>query len=137
MKIFREVGFFGEKEIELNGKNIKPVDLTAKLLFPFWFPDKGERDFTILELFIEGYEDKKKSAYHYYLIDSYDTVENNSSMARTTGFTCCAAARYFLENGFKRKGICPPEFLGEDENVFNYIISYMKKKGIRIEHLKK
>jgi len=137
MKIFREVGFFGEKEIDVNGKSIKPVDLTAKLLFPFWSPDKGEKDFTLLELFIEGNEDGKKLSHHYFIFDSYDPVENNSSMARTTGFTCCAAARYFLENGFERKGICPPEILGEDEKVFDYIISYMKKKEIRIDHSKK
>jgi lysine 6-dehydrogenase len=132
MKIFRETGFFSEKEIELNGKKIKPVDLTAKLLFPFWSPEKGEKDFTILELFIEGVENEKQSTHHYYMIDSYDPEENNSSMARTTGFTCCAAARYLLEYGFERKGICPPEYLGEDEIFYDYILSYLNKKKIII-----
>jgi saccharopine dehydrogenase-like NADP-dependent oxidoreductase len=56
-------------------------------------------------------------------------------MARTTGFTCCAAARYLLEHKYERKGICPPEYLGEDDNCFNYIISYLKKKSIRIDYL--
>jgi lysine 6-dehydrogenase len=134
MKVFRETGFFSEEEIELNGKKIKPVELTAKLLFPFWSPEKGEKDFTILELFIEGIENEKKSKHHYYMIDSYDPKENNSSMARTTGFTCCAAARYLLENGFDKKGICPPEFLGEDENFYDYILSYLKHKKINIVH---
>jgi lysine 6-dehydrogenase len=137
MKIFREVGFFSEKEIEVNGKKIKPVDLTAKLLFPFWSPHKGEKDFTLLELLIEGNENGKKSSHHYFVFDEYDPKDDNSSMARTTGFTCCAAARYLLDHNFDRKGICPPEYLGEDENFYNYIISFLKKKGIRIEHSKK
>jgi len=132
MKVFRETGFFSDKEITVNGKTIKPVQLTAQLLFPFWQPDKGEKDFTILELFIEGIEGEKKSIYHYYMIDSFDTVENNSSMARTTGFTCCAAARYLLEYGFEKKGICAPEFLGEHENFYDYILSYLNKKKINI-----
>lgn len=132
MKIFRETGFFSEKEIDVNGRTIKPVELTAKLLFPFWSPEKGEKDFTILELFIEGVENEKQSTHHYYMIDSYDPEENNSSMARTTGFTCCAAARYLLEYGFERKGICPPEYLGEDEIFFDYILSYLNKKKIII-----
>ncbi len=51
-------------------------------------------------------------------------------MARTTGFTCCAAARFLLEHGFEKRGICPPEFLGEDENCYNYILSYLSKKRI-------
>ena len=137
MKIFREVGLFGEKEIEVNGKKIKPIELTAKLLFPFWSPDKGERDFTILDILIEGIQNGKKTSHHYFVFDKYDPKEDNSSMARTTGFTCCAAARYLLEHNYDRKGICPPEFLGEDENCFNYIISYLKKKSIRIEHSNK
>lgn len=134
MKIFREVGFFSEKEIEVRGKMIKPVELTAKLLFPFWSPKKGEKDFTILELFIEGIENEKKSAHHYYIIDSYDPIENNSSMARTTGFTCCAVSRYLLENEFKRIGICPPEFLGENEACYNFVLSFLSKKNIKVEH---
>ena len=134
MKVFREVGFFSEKEIEVNGKIIKPIDLTAKLLFPFWSPDKGEKDFTILEFFIEGYENEKKSSHHYFIIDEFDPVENNSSMARTTGFTCCAISRYLLENDFKRKGICPPEFFGEDEACYNFVLSFLNKKNIKVEH---
>jgi len=134
MKIFREVGLFNQKEIDVNGKPIRPIDLTAKLMFPFWLPEKGEKDFTLLEVYIDGESDSKKSSHHYYVFDSYDPVEDNSSMARTTGFTCCAAARFFLEHQYDRKGICPPEFLGEDERCYNYIISYLSNKGIKINH---
>ncbi len=137
MKIFRESGFFSEREIEVNGKNIKPVDLTSKLLFPFWAPKKGEEDFTILDVLIEGEEKGKKTSHRYFILDSYDQTKQNSSMARTTGFTCCAAARYLLENKFDRKGTCPPEFLGEDENCYKYILSFMTKKGITINHSEK
>jgi len=134
MKIFREVGLFDQREIEVKGKSIRPIDLTAKLMFPFWFPVKGEKDFTLLEVYIKGETGSKKSSHHYYVFDSHDPVEENSSMARTTGFTCCAAARYLLDNNYNRKGICPPEFLGEDESCYNYIISYLSQKGIKINH---
>jgi saccharopine dehydrogenase-like NADP-dependent oxidoreductase len=134
MKIFREVGFFGHKEIEIKGKSVRPVDLTAKLLFPFWSPEKGEQDLTILDVLIEGKQKDKKSSHLYFVFDSYDQAEHNSSMARTTGFTCCAAARYLLNHNYNRKGICPPEYLGEDEKCFNYIITYLNKKGIAIKH---
>jgi len=133
MKIFREVGLFDQKEIEVNGKSIRPIDLTAKLMFPFWSPGKGEKDFTLLEVYIKGESDGKKLSHHYFVFDSYDPVEGNSSMARTTGFTCCAAARYLLDHKYEKKGICPPEFLGEDDNCFSYIISYLKNKEIRID----
>ena len=134
MKVFREVGFFSEKEIDVNGKIIKPVELTSKLLFPFWLPDKGEKDFTLLELFFDGIIDGEKSSHHYFIFDEFDTIEKNSSMARTTGFTCCAISRYLLENGFKRLGIYPPEFLGEDEACYNFVLSFLNKKNIKVEH---
>jgi len=133
MKIFRKVGLFGEKKIEVKNKKIKPVDLTSKLLFPFWLPGKGERDFTVMDVLIEGNQNGSKTKHHYFVFDEYDSKQDNSSMARTTGFTCCAAARYLLDYNYDRKGICPPEFLGEDENCFNYIISYLKAKSIRID----
>lgn len=134
MKVFREVGLFSEKEIFVAGKSIRPIDLTAKLLFPFWFPEKGEKDFTILDLLIEGNKESKKVLHRYFIFDSYDPAEDNSSMARTTGFTCCAAARFLLEHQFNRKGICPPEYLGEDEAYYKFILSYLGKKGIKINH---
>ena len=56
MKIFREVGFFSEKEIDLKGKSIKPIDLTAKLLFPFcellFFADQQKK--TSPEIFTQA-----------------------------------------------------------------------------------
>jgi saccharopine dehydrogenase-like NADP-dependent oxidoreductase len=134
MKIFREVGLFGEKEIDVKGKKIKPVNLIAKLLFPFWLPDKAERDFTVMDVLIEGIENGKKTSHHYFVFDEYDSREDNSSMARTTGFTCCAAARYFLDYNYNRKGICPPEYLGEDDDFYNFVLTYLEKKGITIKY---
>jgi lysine 6-dehydrogenase len=135
MKILREVGFFSEKEIEVKGKSVKPIDLTAKLLFPFWSPDKDEEDYTILDILIEGKDEK--ISHRYFVFDKYDKVTGISSMARTTGYSCSSAARLFLEGKFERKGICPPEFLGEDEGCFNFVISYLNKKGISIHHSEK
>lgn len=134
MKIFREVGFFSDKEIEVKEKSIRPIDLTAKLLFPFWSPEKGEQDFTILDVLIEGEVKDKKSSHRYFVFDSYDPKEHNSSMARTTGFTCCAVARYLPEHNYNRKGICPPEYLGEDDDFYNFVLSYLEKMGIKINH---
>ena len=135
IKIFREVGFFSEKEIELKGKSVKPIDLTAKLLFPFWAPEKDEEDFTILDILIEA--EAKKVSHRYFVFDKYDKAKGISSMARTTGYSCSAAARIFLEGKFNRRGICPPELLGEDEECFNFVISYLNNKKISIQHSEK
>jgi lysine 6-dehydrogenase len=51
-------------------------------------------------------------------------------MARTTGYTCTAVADMFLSGKYSRKGIIPPEYLGEDEEAFKYILSYLKKRNV-------
>ena len=134
MKVFREVGFFSEKDIEVKGKSVKPIDLTAKLLFPFWAPEKAEGDFTILDILIEGEVEAQNVSHRYFIIDKYDSTTGTSSMARTTGFTCSAVARFMLEGNYQRKGICPPEYLGQDESCYNFVLSNLTKKGITIDY---
>jgi len=137
MKIFREIGYFDDGEIDVGGKTIRPIDVSAKLIFPFWSPEKGEKDFTILDILIEGEANTKKCSHRYFIFDSFDENTGTSSMARTTGYTCSAVARYFLEGKYDRKGICPPEYLGEDDGCFNFVLSYLHEKGITINHTEK
>lgn len=134
MKIFREVGFFSDEEIEVKGKKIKPIDLTSKLLFTFWKAGEGEKDFTIMKVMLKGLKDQKESTIEYFLFDIYDSEQNDSSMARTTGFTCCAVARYLLQGRVYKKGIIPPELLGEDDNCFNFVLEFLKNKNIEITY---
>src|SRR5215207_308234 len=42
LRVLRESGFFSYDEIEVKGHKIRPVDLTAKLLFPKWKLKPGE-----------------------------------------------------------------------------------------------
>jgi saccharopine dehydrogenase-like NADP-dependent oxidoreductase len=132
MKIFKEIGLFSDEEIEISGKNIKPVSLTSKLVFPFWAPDENEEDFTVLQFSIVGKSDGKNIEHIYTVFDKFNPETKTSSMARTTGYTCCAVARFILEETYSRKGICPPEYLGADENCYNNVLAYLKKKGIKI-----
>jgi saccharopine dehydrogenase-like NADP-dependent oxidoreductase len=129
IKLLREIGFFSEKEIELNGKMIKPIDLASKILFTHWKLEKDEKEFTVLRVIIHG----EQKTIQYDLYDEFDVDTKTSSMARTTGYTCTAAARLILENRFNRKGICPPEYVGEDEECVKYVASYIKNRKIALQ----
>jgi len=133
MKVFREVGFFSEEEIEIDGKKIKPLELTAKLLFPFWQPEENEEEFTILKLIIEGNEEGKHKVYTYNLYDKFDNKLKTSSMARTTGYTCSSVARLLLNGDFKCKGVCPPEFIGEADGCFEKVIKDLNDRNIKLD----
>lgn len=131
MKVFRESGFFSKDEIEVKGNKIRPLDLTSKLLFPQWKLGDEEHEFTVMRVIVSGKEHGKQITYTYDLFDRYDPATKTSSMARTTGYTCTGAARLILENKFTRKGVATPEFVGEDENNFKEMISYLEKRGIQ------
>ncbi len=130
LKAMREIGLFSYDEVEVKGKKIRPIDLTAKLLFPHWKMKEGEGDFTIMRIEIEGKENGKPIKYTYDLYDEYDAVEGVLSMARTTGYTCTGAVELVLSGKFSKKGVFPPEFVGEDEACTNFIFDYLKKRNV-------
>ena len=79
---------------------------------------------------IEGEENGKPKKYEYSLFDKTDLKTDTLSMARTTGYTCTAAANLIANNKFTRKGICPPEYIGEDSENFEFIVGYLKERGV-------
>ncbi len=50
LRVLRESGFFSYDEIEVKGVKIRPIDLTAKLLFPKWKLKPGEEEFTVMRI---------------------------------------------------------------------------------------
>ena len=132
MKIFRETGFFNSDEVDIKGKKVKPVELTSKLLFPFWQPDEDEEEFTLMKIKITEKKSRQKKVIEYIMLDRFDHKTKTSSMARTTGYTCTAAARLLLNGSFDRKGISPPEFIGEEEGCFQKIIFLLEERKIKL-----
>jgi lysine 6-dehydrogenase len=126
----RDSGFFSSKEIDVNGKKVKPIDLTTNLMFSQWKMQTNEHDMTLMRIIIEGTKDGKEQKVEYDLVDYYDIKTETTSMARTTGYTCTAAANLLLENKYDKKGIIPPEVLGQDEIAYNYIIKYLTDRGV-------
>ena len=129
MKVFRETGLFNNEEIEVNGKMVKPVELTSRLLFPFWKPEKDEKEFTVLIIKIFG-EGKN---IEYSVFDEFNEATKTSSMARTTGYTCTAVANLILNGDYREKGISPPEFVGRNEKCFNEVLAYLEERSINIK----
>ena len=131
MRIFRETGLFNKEKINVRGIEISPLDLTTKLLFPKWKMKEGDEDFTVMRVTIEGEENNKPVTYVYNLHDQFDRQTKTTSMARTTGFTCTSAAHLVIENKFTRKGISPPEYIGEDEESFRFVLGYLEERNVK------
>lgn len=130
MQILREAGFFSKDEIDINGTKIKPIDLTTKLLFPMWELKPRDKEFTVMKVIIEGLKDKKKYRYTYNLLDRHNEKTNVHSMARTTGYTATMVLRMLAKGLFDRKGICPPEFIGQKADCVDFVLTGLKERGI-------
>ena len=125
--------FFSTDPIEINGKKICPVDFTTSLLFPMWKMKPGDEDLTVMRILLSGMEENKVANYQYDMIDYYDPATQITSMARTTGFTCTAMTELLAENRLNQKDIIPPEIAGQNKNVFDFVINYLKEKRINIK----
>jgi lysine 6-dehydrogenase len=130
LRMLRESGFFSYDEVDVRGMKIRPIDVTAKLLFPKWKLKPGEEEFTVMRIRISGEENGKLKSCEYTLFDRTDRATGTLSMARTTGYTCTAAVNLVLQEKFNKKGICPPEYLGEEESNFNYIMEYLRTRNV-------
>lgn len=130
MLVLRETGFFDKNEIEVSGCRIRPLDFTARLLFPTWQMQKGEEDITVMKVIVEGRKEGKNKRYTYGLLDRYDRETQTHSMARTTGYTATVTARMLALGMYERKGIIPPEYIGKEPECVDHLIKELGKRGI-------
>ena len=137
LRVLRESGFFSYGEIEVNGAKIRPIDVTAQLLFPKWKLKPGEEDFTVMRIAISGVENGKEKTYEYNLLDRFDRENQIISMARTTGYTCTAVANLLLDGGFSIQGVSAPEMVGAKPGNLQYILKYLEERQViyRIEEV--
>jgi lysine 6-dehydrogenase len=56
--------FSAPNPLNVNGVMIRPVDLTARLLFPMWQLKEGEVDITIMKIVVEGEKTGQQIRYH-------------------------------------------------------------------------
>ena len=130
MKVLRDNDFLSYKEMDVNGKKIKPIEMTSKLLFKNWQFAQGEEDITFMRVIIDAKKGNSNYSFTYDLLDSYDKKTGTTSMARTTGYTCTAVARLLLQEKKLPKGICPPEYIGMDESNYNFIINKLAERNV-------
>ena len=130
MAVLRESGFFSEEKIEVGGQMVRPLDVTAKLLFPMWKLEPGEGDITVMQIQVEGRKNGQRLRYVYDLQDEFDHEMGVTSMARTTGYTATVALRMVAEGLYSHQGISPPEYLGGQFGCVDYLLKGLADRGV-------
>ncbi len=130
MAVLRETGFFGKDEIDVGGVRVRPIDVTAKLLFADWALEPGEADLTVMQVLVEGRVDGAPVRHTYDLLDTYDAATGAHSMARTTGYTATMALRAVVAGHYDRVGVSPPEYLGRSTSCVEFILAGLEERGV-------
>jgi lysine 6-dehydrogenase len=130
IRVLRESGFFGTEPVEVAGVEIRPLQLTSRLLFPLWHLEDGEEDLTALRVCVEGVREGRRVRRTFELVDRYDPATRTTSMARTTGYTCTAGVRLLARGMFGRPGISPPEYVGRDRGCYNFVMAELGERGV-------
>lgn len=129
VRALRESGFLSTDPVSVDGVQVRPIDLTAALLFSQWRLAPGEPEFTIMDVALSG----AAGSVAYHLYDTTDAASGFSSMARTTGYTATAVARLVLDGGFNRKGVCPPEYVGAAPGCFERVLADLAARNVKVE----
>lgn len=130
MLMLRETGFFGNETIEVGGVRVKPIDFTAKLLFPKWELREGERELTVMRVVVQGKKEQKRLRYIYDLLTYFNERTKTTSMACATAFPCAIMARLVARGEYSREGVSPPENIGQNHKVYRKLMEELERRDI-------
>lgn len=130
INVLKESGLFSETSIQIEGKNIRPLDFTSALLFDQWKLNPEEREFTIMQIIISGILNGQPKSITYDLYDEYCSNTKIHSMARTTGYTATVVLGLMIEGKYKLPGVHAPEMLAFHDDLVIEILSRLKEKGV-------
>ena len=134
MKVFRETGFFDSEEIELkDGTRVRPLDVTAHLLFPKWTFQDMEPDMTVMRVTAEGIHGNVPTRISWDLLDHLDPATGFTSMSRTTAFPAAAITRMIADGTLTCRGVTPPEHLVKHEGIVDTLMGELAKRGIEFD----
>ncbi|MCH2146095.1 MAG: saccharopine dehydrogenase NADP-binding domain-containing protein [Phycisphaerales bacterium] len=129
-RAFRDTGLFSEEPVEVNGVEVVPRALLAKLLFPKWTFEPMEEDITVMRVVVEGELDGVPTRLKWDLLDRLDPATGFTSMSRTTGFTCTVVARMILDGTLDTPGVFAPEMIATRDGILDMILAGLAERGV-------
>jgi lysine 6-dehydrogenase len=132
MRIFRETGLFSKESVVVGTQSVRPLDLTAALLFPRWTFAPREADLTVMAVRAQGQLGGETKELRWDLFDRFDPATGLRSMSRTTGFTATAVARQVASGAFRQPGVSAPEALGAQPKLLQAILSDLRARGVDV-----
>ncbi|MBI5536091.1 MAG: saccharopine dehydrogenase NADP-binding domain-containing protein [Deltaproteobacteria bacterium] len=135
MRAIRETGLLSYEPLKVGDVELRPIDLTCKLLKRAWKLPEGEGDITVMRVKITGMSQGKRVSHVYDLLDRYDPATGHTSMARTTGFPCAIVARMMLQGTLDLPaGVHFPEKLATNRKVLDALLVQLAERNVVFHH---
>ena len=134
MRVLRHVGFFSKEPVTVPGGTVRPLDLTAALLFPKWTFEEGEADVTVMRVIAAGTKDGRAVRHVWDLVDHYDAATGIRSMSRTTGYAAASMVALLARGVVTQHGVFPPEILGQDRALAESFLAEYAARGCLVTH---
>ena len=132
VRLLRELGFFSGERVTVEGTEVQPRLVTARLLErSLWKPEIG--DILAMNIEVRGETSGKKMGYRHRIVDRFDHGTGVTAMARTTAYTASIVAGMLARGTIKGPGVIPPERLGIKENFTESLVAQLKRRGVLIE----
>lgn len=132
VSLLKDLGFFDEKPVSVDGLNVLPRKLTAKLFEQkLWKPKV--KDIVVLRVEVSGFRNNERIRYVYHLSDHYDEKNGITAMARTTAYPASIIAQLMLKKAVEEKGVLPPEKIGMKDELFMAFLSELERRGIYVK----
>jgi lysine 6-dehydrogenase len=136
VKFLRDMGFFDEGQMEVDGLRIIPRRVTSKLLESKLRTPEVD-DILAMMVNVTGTKQGKTTHLRYLLLDRCDRSSKVTAMARTTGFTASVTAQLLGRNDIRRKGLVTPEELGADVDIYGKIMADLRKRKVVVEEMER
>jgi lysine 6-dehydrogenase len=134
MRVFRHTGLFSKEPIDVGGAKVRPLDVTAALLFPKWQFEEGEVDITVMRVLAEGTRGGQRTRLIWDLFDRHDPATNLRSMSRTTAFAATSMLALMAKGMVPEPGVYPPEVLTRRPGLADAFLAEYQARGIQVRH---
>lgn len=134
MRALRHTGLFSQEPVTVPGGTVRPLDVTAALLFPKWSYEEGEVDLTVMRVIVAGTKDGRPVRHEWELFDRYDAATGVRSMSRTTGYAATSMVAVLAAGGFREAGVFPPELLAKEPGLVERFLAEYAARGLRVTH---
>jgi lysine 6-dehydrogenase len=130
MRTLRHLGLFSHEYVQVGKARVRPIDVTAKLLFPHWTYEEGEPDITVMTVRAWGTRGGREVRLAWTLHDELDATTGFPSMSRTTAFPATSVLRQIASGRLRAPGVHPPEALAGIPGVLDAVLADQRARGV-------